>query len=95
MEQKIGWQVLGWMLGLPILLVGLINTFWGNDMVFGLFIALGAFVYMPPGYAFWLKKTKIKLPVALKLVMFAVFIWVVLGVGELPNKVDMMLADLR
>lgn len=84
-------NILGWIFGSLFLVIGLVNTFWGNDPFFGIFILVGSFVYFPPSNELFRQLTRFSIPVVLK-VLFGLFIlWAALGVGELFDKVHMML----
>lgn len=87
-------NVLSWVFGLLALGIGLVNTFWGNDPGFGLFVVLLAGLYFPPVSAFIKRKTSFAIP-GLALVALAVFIiWAAVGVGELFDKIDLMVRAL-
>ena len=73
--------------------IGVINTFWGNDTFFGLFIIGLSLLYFPPVTALIREKTGFSIPAIIK-VLLAVFIMVAaLGVGELFDKIDLMRRD--
>ena len=42
------WNVISWLFGLLFLAIGLVNTFWGNDMGFGIFIIVLSLIFFPP-----------------------------------------------
>lgn len=87
--------VAGWFFGMLFLAIGLVNTFWGNDAVFGLCIALAALSYFPPVHQMIHAKVGINIPRWSKIVLGFLILWASLGVGELFDKVGMMLTDLR
>ena len=84
---------IGWIFGLVALAVGTINTFWGNDPGYGIFILLLSFVYFPPTYAYLKKIIGISIPGIFKFLLAVFIIFSALGVAELPDKIDLMLAD--
>lgn len=84
----------GWFFGVLFLLIGLINTFWGNDPVFGAGIAVLSFLYFPPVNAMIKEKTGFRIHIAVKVVLGLLIMWAALGVGELFDKTGMMLRDL-
>lgn len=86
-------NILGWLFGSLFLAIGLVNTFWGNDPFFGIFILLGAFVYFPPSNELFRQVTRFSIPVILKVLLGLFFLWAALGVGELSDKVHMMMVD--
>lgn len=84
----------GWFFGVLFLLIGLINAFWGNDPVFGAGIAVLSFLYFPPVNALIKEKTGLRIHIAVKIVLGFLILWAALGVGELFDKIGMMLRDL-
>ncbi len=84
-----------WVLGLLFALIGLINVGWGNDQVYGLFIMLLAAVFLPPVRQQILIRTGKRVPVWLLAVTGLFIAWSSVGVGELFDKVDLMMAALR
>ncbi len=87
-------EVFSWLFGTAVFIVGLINTFWGNDPGFGIFLILLSSVYFPPVNTFFKKTTALSVPVLLKVFLGIFIIWASLGVGELFDKVDLMMLDL-
>lgn len=88
-------DIFSWLFGALLIAIGIVNTFWGNDPFFGVFILLASQVYYP-----WVPKlvkaiTGITIPRIAKIGLGLFILWAALGVGELFDKVDMMLADLR
>ena len=87
-------NVIGWLFGIAVLAIGVINTFWGNDPGFGIFIVLLSFVYFPPANVLIKKMSGFSIPLVAKIILGIFIIWAALGVGELFNKIDLMLMDL-
>jgi hypothetical protein len=87
-------DIISWFFGIVFLAIGLINTFWGNDPGYGIFIVLLSFVYFPPATAFFKKISGISIPLVVKILLGVFIIWSALGVGELFDKIDLMLMDL-
>ncbi len=88
-------DIISSLFGLLFMAIGLVNTFWGNDPGFGLFIVLLSFLFYPPVRGLVRKSTGFAVP-AWALVLLAIFIlWASLGVGELSDKVDMMLSSFK
>ncbi|HKZ67666.1 MAG TPA: hypothetical protein VJ111_14970 [Chitinophagaceae bacterium] len=87
-------NIISWLFGTAVLAVGLINTFWGNDPGFGIFIVLLSFVYFPPVNAVIREKIGFSIPLIVKIVLSIFIIWASLGVGELFDKIDLMMKDL-
>ncbi|GAP70530.1 hypothetical protein BA6E_124345 [Bacteroidales bacterium 6E] len=88
-------ELLGWTFGVIFFVIGLINVFWGNDPGFGIFIVLASMAFMPPVNKVFTNMTGWKIPVYLKVLLGAFILWAALGVGELPDKIGMMLENLN
>lgn len=76
--------------GIVFLLIGIINTFWGNDAGYGIFVILLALVFFPPVGRLIKMKSGRSLPVAAKIIIGAFILWSALGVGELFAKIELM-----
>ena len=87
-------NIISWIFGFLVMAVGAINTFWGNDFWFGIFLMLLAFVYFPPVTVFVRKRFGIAVPLIAKIALAIFIIWAAFGVGELFLKIDMMRGDL-
>ncbi len=92
-NKSVFWDVISWMFGVIVLVIGLVNIFRGNDPFFGVFIALLAFVYFPPVNSLLKKITGIRIHFILKILLGLFILWAALGVGELFDKIDMMLME--
>jgi hypothetical protein len=87
-------HILSWLFGIAVFAVGVLNVFWGNDPGFGVFLLLLSFVYFPPANSFLKKKTNFSIPGILKIVLAIFIVWASLGVGELFDKINLMMKDL-
>lgn len=87
-------NTVSWIFGVIVFAIGILNMFWGNDAGFGVFLLLLAFVYFPPVNNLLKERTDFSIPLLLKIVLSIFIIWVVLGVGELFSKIDLMMLDL-
>ena len=87
-------NVINWLFGIAVLAVGVINTFWGNDPGFGVFLVLLSFVYFPPVNTILRKWIGFPIPLAVKIILGLFITWASLGVGELFDKIDLMMTDL-
>jgi hypothetical protein len=47
-SQSIILAICSWLFGLVVVAIGLVNTFWGNDTGFGIFIILLSSIYFLP-----------------------------------------------
>jgi hypothetical protein len=81
--------------GMLAIAIGIINTFWGNDPGFGIFIIVLSAAFFPPITALIREKTGRRIPGFLKILLALFILWASLGVGELPDKIGMMIIDLR
>ena len=91
-------NLIGWIFGIAVFAAGVVNTFWGNDPEFGVFILLLSFVYFPPTSAIldaiFKRVTGFSIPKIGKIVLGIFIVWATLGVGELFDKIDLMMMDL-
>jgi hypothetical protein len=76
--------------GLLFSFIGFVNLFWGNDPFFGLFILILSLVYYPPVQRLIESKTGFPIPGLAKFAIGAFIIWSSVGVGELFDKIDLM-----
>ena len=88
--------IISWIFGLAFLAIGLVNTFWGNDTAFGIFIILLSLVYLLPAKAIIQKLTGFAIPKfwILKILLGLFIIWAAMGVGELFDKIELMTNSL-
>ncbi|MEX2349984.1 MAG: hypothetical protein WD554_03830 [Flavobacteriaceae bacterium] len=89
--------IISWFFGLLFLAIGIINTFWGNDSGFGVFIILLSLVYLLPVNIIFKNITGFTIP-GLKIikVLLGIFIlWAAMGVGELGDKIELMMMDIK
>ena len=94
-NQSIFYLIMGWFFGIVFLSIGLINTFWGNDAGYGVFIILLSFVFYPPVNSILKERLGFAIPFLLKIVIGLFIIWSAVGVGELFDKIDIMLMSLK
>ena len=87
-------DVIGWLFGLVALAIGVINAFWGNDPGFGVFIVLLSLAFFPPVSKIVKEKAGFAIPGIAKWLLGAFILWASLGVGELFDKIDLMMASL-
>ena len=84
-------KIISWIFSLIFFAIGVINVFYGNDPGYGIFIILLSFVFFPPVNTIIMEKTGFAVPAVLKIVLGLLILWTAVGVGELFNKVDMMI----
>jgi hypothetical protein len=89
-------DIIRWIFGIISLAIGVVNMFWGNDPGFGIFIFLLSFIYFLPANAILKKITGLSIPgIRIVKILVGIFIlWASLGVGELFDKIELMLMDL-
>ena len=90
-------NIISWIFGIVVVAIGVVNVFWGNDMGFGIFLLLLSFIYFLPVNTILRKLTGFSIPKMgmVKIVLGIFILWASLGVGELFDKIDLMLNDLR
>ena len=77
--------------GIVFSFVGFVNIFWGNDPFFGLIIFALSFIYYLPAIDLLQNKIRPKTFTIAKYVVGFLILWTSLGVGELFDKVGLML----
>lgn len=89
-------NIISWIFGIAFFAIGVINTFWGNDPEFGVFIVLLSFIYFLPVNAILRKifSFSISQMGIVKIILGIFIIWAALGVGELFDKIELMMMDL-
>ena len=81
--------------GIAVMPAGLINTFWGNDPFFGIFLIVMSFLYFPPAQTLLWRRFRFPLPLIARFLLAIFLVIAILGVGELFAKIDLMMMDLR
>jgi hypothetical protein len=87
-------DLISWLFGIVVIAIGIINTFWGNDPGYGVFIFLLSFAYFPPANAFLKRISGLSIPLIIKIILGVFILWSAFGVAELFDKIDLMLKDL-
>jgi hypothetical protein len=87
-------DIISWFFGILFLVIGLINTFWGNDSGYGIFVVLLSFVFFPPIARRIKNRFGFTIPLIAKIILALFILWSALGVAELFDKIDLMLNDL-
>ena len=82
---------ISWFFGIAVFAMGIINSFWGNDPSFGVFLVLLSFVYFSPVTALIKERLAFSIPRIVKIFLGIFIIWAALGVGELFDKIDLMM----
>lgn len=88
-------NIVSWIFGILVFSIGVVNTFWGNDAVFGIMIILLSFVFFPPVNSIFTKLTGFAIPRIVKMILGLFILWAALGVGDLFPKIGLMLKDLK
>lgn len=81
--------------GILVIPIGILNIFWGNDPGFGVFLVFLSLAFFPPTNAFLIKKFGFRIPSIVKITLGIFIIWASLGVGELLDKINLMLVDIN
>ena len=81
--------------GVAVFAAGIVNSFWGNDPFFGIFLIVLSFVFIPTVTTIIKEKTGFGIHWILKLLLAAFLVIAILGVGELFYKIDLMMKDLQ
>lgn len=84
-------RIIGWLLGAVFVVIGIINTFWGNDPGYGIFVLLSSLLFLPPSSTWIGKKLGFNIPLWLKIALAVFLLWSALGVAELFGKIKIML----
>lgn len=87
------WNTISWLFGLLFLAIGLVNTLWGNDMGFGIFIIVLSLIFFPPVESLIKKMFGFSIHYVIKILIGLFILWAALGVGELFDKISLMLKD--
>ena len=89
-------NIISWLFGIVFFAIGVLNTFWGNDPGFGVFILLLSFVYFLPVNTILKKMAGFSISGMgiVKIVLGIFIIWAAVGVGELYDKIELMKMDL-
>lgn len=85
--------IISWFFGFVVVAIGIVNTFWGNDPGFGVFLLALSAVYFPPINELVKEKTGFSISGKLKIVLGVFILWAALGVGELFAKIYLMMLD--
>jgi hypothetical protein len=100
-DESTALNIISWIFGIVFFAIGFVNTFWGNDPGFGVFIVLLSFVYFLPVNAIFQKITGFSIPgisiprLRIIKILLGIFItWAALGVGELFDKIELMMKSL-
>lgn len=90
-------NAIGWLFGAVVFAIGVVNTFWGNDTGFGVFIIILSLVYFLPVNDI-IRRTNEFLNTRMgivKIVLGVFILWAALGVGELFDKINLMTMTFR
>ncbi len=74
-----------------VVVIWSINIFWGNDPGFGVFLVILSFLYFPLFSPWIIKKIWTSFGNILKILLGICILWAALGVGELWDKIDLMI----
>lgn len=83
--------IISFLFGIVFSFVGFVNMFWGNDPFFGLIIFMISWIFYQPILVLILEKIPTKFLLGIKIILGLLIVWSSLGVGELPDKIELML----
>ena len=83
--------VLNWFVAVLFSTIGIVNCVVGNDPEFGVFILLLSLLFYPPLRLVFQQKTGWTIPSFVLIVLGLFILWSSLGVGELLDKIKMIL----
>lgn len=81
------------MLAVPLLYAGFLQSFWGNDPYLGWAITVIASLIIANPLSSYAQQSRLstRRHDAVTIFVFVLIMWISLGVGELPEKTEMML----
>lgn len=82
---------MNWFVAVLFSTIGIVNCVVGNDPEFGVFILLSSLLFYPPLRLVFQQKTGRKIPALVLLVLGLFIVWSSLGVGELLDKIKIIL----
>lgn len=88
------WNVISFFFAIVVCSIGVVNVFWGNDPGFGIFMLLLSSIYFPRVSAILKSKIGFRIPWLIKVLIGIFILWAALGVGELFDKIDLMMTGL-
>ena len=83
--------LLNWFVAVLFSTIGIVNCVVGNDPEFGVFILLLSLLFYPPLRLVFQQKTGWSIPSFVLIVLGLFILWSSLGVGELLDKIKMIL----
>ncbi|MHC2991604.1 hypothetical protein OB13_08420 [Pontibacter sp. HJ8] len=81
------WNLSGWIFGLVVLTVGILNMFLVHPVP-GIAYLLISLVYLPPANAYLRKKFGFSFPLVVKIALGIVLFMFTLGVSDLGDMID-------
>ena len=88
-------KIISLLFGVLFSLISILNMFWGNDAIFGVFLFFLSLIYYTPVQRWIQQKTRLIIPAFAKITAGIFIIWASLGVGELFDKIDLMLQSFK
>ncbi len=82
-----GWKISGWVFGLAVLIVGVLNMFLVHP-VLGVAYLFLSLVYFPPANAYIAKKFYFSIPLVVKVMLGLILFMFTLGVSDLGDMID-------
>lgn len=92
-------NLISWLFGIVFFAIGVVNTFWGDDPGFGVFIILLSLAFFLPVPALLKKIVGLSISASgmriIKILLGLFIIWASVGVGELFDKIELMMNTLK
>jgi hypothetical protein len=81
------WNICGWLFGLAVFTVGVLNMFLVHPVP-GIAYLLLSFIYFPLANAWLIKRTGFRIPALVKIMLGLVLFMFTLGVSDLGDMID-------
>ena len=87
--------ITNWAMGIAGSFIGVVNIFYGNDAFFGVFLLVLSLIFIPELTKLIQYKFAISIPLWVKIAIALFIFWSSVGVGELFDKIDLMMQSFR
>ena len=94
-QQNLFLNAISVLFGVLFTAIGIINTFWGNDPFYGLMVIGLSLIFYPPVGELILNLSGFTIKRWVKILTGLFIIWSAMGVGELFDKIDLMLQSFQ
>lgn len=87
--------ITNWAMGIAGIFIGVVNIFYGNDAFFGIFLLVLSLILIPELIKLIQYKFAISIPLWAKIAIALFIFWSSVGVGELFDKIDLMMQSFQ